>query len=739
MSPSPPTAATQFQFVGDDAQSYGERFGQPYVGQNNLSSQPLLTTPIPPFSSSFYQPLAASGLAESFSGVDSISNLPNETYLVQNAHNASWNGVVPLANQAEHVALQPTTRGSQVSLAEPEPMRHLHTDLAVLNADQYGGGHYTRHSTSKTNRKPTNVVVPIENAPNPRKRGRKQADREPRESGEEAKRTRGRPRLETKDQTPTERRRTQIRLAQRAYRNRKESAITDLQAKIDGLKEVNDEISSAYHNLFNYATQHGLLAQAPQFGQQLERLQTLVKKTQEQDILELGEEEGPEGNSDDGAQDTSNSNEETVPTLPEQPEAEQTQLYGGIVVSHEPVHEPIQAGTSHLDPALHNPQAHQYEIITAPTHDNASFGFNMPFDTNLSNPDNSYWAQHPWNRLTGPRTMSFNEWSFARRLHRNATEKAFTLISMPNPPPAKMTRVFGFVMLFETVDQIKTRTGATLDRVRDEPLNYWEHPFHRLGGSGTHFSDEIAGPSSLSGSSTYQSSGFATGPFNEPTTRVRDTLLGVSQYINMSGWEGTWFDSGEVETYLAKNGVVIPTAADLHTIEVGPDAFSDAYTEPHIQLMQTIPPNTAPPSYDNQQFDPSLTNNLPPEVGGTTFTAPLNPTPNMIPPVGPDNSWPSVSVTSSLYGAAPTTADQGIPSFTGFDNVAANAFPNTSSYMYPYHEPVGTNSVAPSRKVVLDIHRFIEELISHATCLGRAPSFRPRDIAASFWAATITE
>ncbi|KAI1211188.1 uncharacterized protein F4807DRAFT_27978 [Annulohypoxylon truncatum] len=744
MSQQNPTIRTQY--TGDNLQRYPNRSNPAH---NGSLSDPLLTTSVLPFSSNIYHPLGSSEVVEPNNSVNEGPSLSTSTSLAQHA---SWDGGVESVSQPEHSVFQFTASGTPAaSLPKPPPMRYLHTDLPVLNVEQYEEGDYSKRSSSKVNQKPNITAVHANKAPNPRKRGRKPADHDQREANEEAKRTRGRPRLETKDQTPTERRRTQIRLAQRAYRNRKESAITDLQARINDLKDVNNEINSAYQNLFDYASQRGLLAQAPEFGQQLQRLQSLIKQTQEEDIPKLSDQDSPEGNFDDnvretqGAEDIATLNEGPIPrtlptTLPSTlpptlPESQPVNPWGGFQVTHEPVIEETSASASNLDPSLINPQLHQhqYEIVTAPTPDNASFGTRLPFDMNF-NPAFTNWATHPYNRLTGPRTMSFHEWAFARRLHRHAVERASALINMPNPPPTVLSRVFGFVMLFETVDEIRARTTATLNRIRNEPLNYWEHPFHQLGGSGTHYSEH--GPSSLSGTSDYHSTGFGTGPFNERTTRVRDTLLGVSQYINMNGWEGTWFDSGEVETYLAQNGIVIPTAADLHVIEVPPNAFSDVQVPPQIQLMQTIPPNTSPMSHGNQSFASGGSDNSSPPTGLPTFPArPHIPTTG--PPTTQGDSWPHVSVTSNLY-AASQLADGGASNFTGLDNMA-NVFPNTPSYIYPHQEPAAPIQPPASKRVVLDVNRFISDMISHATCLGRAPAFRPKDIANSFWGAVVSE
>ncbi|KAL7621840.1 hypothetical protein AAE478_007340 [Parahypoxylon ruwenzoriense] len=729
-----------------------------YSGHGDLSAHSFLPTSIPPFSSNstFITPPVPSMLMQPPAGVGETSHLSTETALAQHTQQATWSGgAAQSATQTEPFNFQFTAGGTSGSLPEVQPMRYFHTDLAVLSAEEYDNGRYSRRPAAKTNPKPS--TAPVDSAPNPKKRARKPSSAEPEEPAAEAKRARGRPRLETQDQTRTERRRTQIRLAQRAYRNRKENAITDLQAKINDLREVNNEINSAYQNLFDYASSRGLLAQAPEFGQQLQRLQNLIKQTEDKETTG-DERSSPEGNSDDNqpeaprvepqrTEDVSTSTEVPFST---QPEAQSTYLMGGITLSHEPVpvpmiHEGVSTtttNTANLDPSLSNPQVGEYEIVTAPTLENASFGPNISFDPNFFNPPawQSSWAQHPWNRLTGPRTMSFNEWAFARRLHRHSVERAAALISMPNPPPTKMTRVFGFVMLFETVDEIRTRTMTTLDRLRHEPLNYWQYPFHRLGGSGTHFSPTgDHAPSSLSGDSPYQSTGFGTGPFNDRTTHVRDTLLGVSQYINMSGWQGTWFDSGEVETYLAQNGIVIPTAADIHPIEVPPGAFADVTALHHMEPMQTIPPNATPAPGGNPPFNHGMSAPGGPPMGGAdmSFSAGSDAHGGTV----RNDLWPPIPVTSNLGGAA-QTAGVGAPSFTGFDNMAANTFPSGPSYLFPRHEqPATTASPAmpAAKRVLLDVNGFIDGLISNATCLGRAPAFRPKDIASAFWGAVITD
>ncbi|GKT65212.1 bZIP family transcription factor [Colletotrichum tofieldiae] len=85
------------------------------------------------------------------------------------------------------------------------------------------------------------------------------------------KRLRGRPRLDKHNESAIDRRRTQIRLAQRAYRNRKESAIQELQKEVEELKSTNEKMSEAFMKLYDFVVSKGIIENTPGFGRQLEK------------------------------------------------------------------------------------------------------------------------------------------------------------------------------------------------------------------------------------------------------------------------------------------------------------------------------------------------------------------------------------------------------------------------------------------------------------------------------------
>ena len=420
---------------------------------------------------------------------------------------------------------------------------------------------------------------------------------------------------------PSQRRRTQIRLAQRAYRNRKENAITELEAQVRELKEANSEMRSAAQQVFASASNPHVLAQAPALGHQLRRLEALVRRSREAEAD--AEEDLDAGSLDPDSDETARSSQwratlaATASSLSENAgtatrRGHSEQLYGDILVPREPAIPPQQQ--------QQQPYAcpvgivggggggiGNYQIIAAPTMENASFATSgssssYVFTTSTSGaatgtgaghgggtppaaPSSSSSSFSPWSALPMPASGAYAETGFARRLHRFTTERAAYLICMRNPPPEKMMRVFGFARLFETTEQIRERTIAVLARTRDQPLHNWNYPFHHLGGAGTHFAQSRREPGGFDGGAgggggsggvgtgrangDPQTAGFRFGPMDATTSQIRDSLLTISQNIRMPGLQGLFWDCDEVEWYMRQNGVVIPdVAADFCPVGV---------------------------------------------------------------------------------------------------------------------------------------------------------------------------
>lgn len=110
------------------------------------------------------------------------------------------------------------------------------------------------------------------------------------------KRARGRPRIDIKDVTAADRRRTQIRLAQRAYRNRKERAIVSLEKKVSSLKDANEAMSNAFMRLHDFAVGRGLLETNPDLATQFRQTTEVFLEMARQSSADEDEDEDEEGN-----------------------------------------------------------------------------------------------------------------------------------------------------------------------------------------------------------------------------------------------------------------------------------------------------------------------------------------------------------------------------------------------------------------------------------------------------------
>ncbi|KFY05059.1 hypothetical protein V491_09209 [Pseudogymnoascus sp. VKM F-3775] len=112
----------------------------------------------------------------------------------------------------------------------------------------------------------------------------------------------GRATIDDMDEATTDRRRTQIRLAQRAYRHRKETMISSLEKKVRDLTGVNEEMSCVFISLYDSAAKIGLLQREPEFAQKMQVCTkgclALAKTT-----ADAAHDKNQDGGQDDGVQD----------------------------------------------------------------------------------------------------------------------------------------------------------------------------------------------------------------------------------------------------------------------------------------------------------------------------------------------------------------------------------------------------------------------------------------------------
>ncbi|TLD30769.1 hypothetical protein PspLS_01778 [Pyricularia sp. CBS 133598] len=677
-----------------------------------------------------------------------------------------------------------------------------HSNSPSFHAGGYDDGVVIDNSTGYGGHE--NPPLTSGEGPNPRKRARREPSKP--EDGGDKKRGRGRPRLNANDETAAERRRTQIRLAQRAYRNRKETTISSLEQQVRNLVDTNEEMSNAFAALQEFAASRGLFEQVPELGAQLQSAADKFKA--------LSQKSKPRHH-DDGSRERSrsrSSSPDAVFATPQQPASRKDECpYGGADVVRETTTQhglatplPYRSSPDSYSPSMQQRQqlvaapsnpvdASGFEIITQPTYENASFPI-LITDNDLSsmighNPSPLGTAPSP------PRTYSPAENTFGRRLQRFALECGLRLISMPNPPPLPLVRVFGFCLPFESPDMIHDRLQLSLQRHDNESLNFWEYPFYNLGGSGTHFQPM---PGALVGNQgtvdlmrNSVGGGFPIGP---PTMTIAESREKVDrkQRIMVPGFEGDFYDAEEVEIYLRKKGVHILPRQDIVTAEVNLAWFEDKKSTVQHQQQQQQPlqqqyqqqqqPQQPQQQYQQQhhhqqrqpqqaayglsqpsagiypeqvymgmpelpnmgQFLPqahAVENNvqilpvLAEQTQSPVLVGPVNP--GMV--ISPTGSHDTVS-----GGAAhdryilpdnqyPAPANMRAPiSYT----TATYQDPSMSSFaaqMPQFHTSRPTTTL-----ISLDVNMFIKKLTETTTCLGRSPGFRLENVHKAFMAAIMS-
>jgi len=183
--------------------------------------------------------------------------------------------------------------------------------------------------------------------------------------------------------------------------------------------------------------------------------------------------------------------------------------------------------------------------------------------------------------LRAPYTYSFQEKTFARRLHRAAVERCFHVLSEQPNHPVLRNRVLRLSLQFKTIDQLRDRFLYVLQRGVGESLENWHAPFIHLGGAGTHYPLKDANGNIIQRPNSYTVRRIG------PTTQLENTQnpdMTIDLNCDLSDFAGEWFDSSDVEGYLQEKGVRIDPQASFAEAEI--------ISSP-VQLDMTMGPNMA--------------------------------------------------------------------------------------------------------------------------------------------------
>ncbi|KAF2677534.1 hypothetical protein K458DRAFT_319319 [Lentithecium fluviatile CBS 122367] len=652
------------------------------------------------------------------------------------------------------------------------------------------------------------------------------------EGGAAGKKARGRPRVDTQDATAADRRRTQIRLAQRAYRQRKESTISSLKDQNTRLQNIIEQMNKSFLQFNDSALKSGLLQINPALAQQLkqvtENFVALAKSAAEssegeedavdsmQDVLTEGQRGSPttETSQDQqayhqpmdigwgySAPPRENSHQQAFNSSAKDPrrhtpcfQPEQTTTKeSGLVKFKRPVSVGQlmdQGGTAWNEPRREEPSTSQqlpFGLVDILSRQQYSAPGNQPsqiYSVNIPTPD----MTPPYLRLPTPPqlpslslkslapawTYSHDETTFARRLTRAALETGFHLLSAANQRPAALNHVFKLSLPYMTLSELRERFRMLLARGTNEDLDCWETPFIHLGGAGTHYQrkDVQGNVVKIPNAWTVR----RIGPLTSKMIRAEnasDPSQSHDLNIDLTGFEGEWFDAYDVEGYLEQEkGVHIDPRDSFAEVTIDDDFVPNKANDIGNRVYA---PN--PSKFDYSRTRRSVQSDTP------SFSTGTDSTPSSTTPTHND---PRTSSIDNFFGQsdAPFGLDMGVSLNSNFPGTDFSKFPDIDPSTF-FDQPLGLdlapgfdlpfnlnhhstlppinydnegvdmgalgldmmaagNLQAPvarhkkQKAAWVDVSKLIDAIIKHGVCLGRAPGFRRKDVDMAFEASLIT-
>ena len=550
--------------------------------------------------------------------------------------------------------------------------------------------------------------------PAPRKRQKRSSKSEEDDS---SKKQRGRPRLDTRDETAADRRRTQIRLAQRAYRSRKETTISGLKKRVNELERTIDRMSGSFIQFHDNVIESGLLLSKPALAQQL-------KETTE-DFIFLAK---------TTAMDSEHEEEEN-PTVAEAENSESASFSPDQQSSGTFDH---QAQRPSIDLLYRNPplgyemtfaeSSHDSEVEELPPFelsnqfsgkdfsraiDTASKNWSIindyqEFRVEVPSPSVSIQTLIPLLerplKASGPYTYSFQETTLSRRLHRLCLERGFRILTSPDTDPAVTARVFRLTFTFTNKKRLVARFQELLKRKAGENLENWNVPFVRIGGAGTHFPrrDDQGNP-------VYPpnvvSAARAIGPMQFSVVETPREAESTEQLLEALGLGGEWFDAHDVEEYLKTKGINV----DGHSSFVEIDPFT---MPPPLVAATSASTASSNSSGSPLQRPPTPEYGRGAQIGADVFSAQELPD-----PFGPDGLFMAQDKLldyGEVDGMGPRVWDQQMDLS---DRASAGYSPSFQDIVYRSQHPL-----------TLDVGKLLDRMVDGSACLGRAPGFRRKDV-----------
>ncbi|GJC98921.1 BZIP family transcription factor [Colletotrichum higginsianum] len=647
--------------------------------------------------------------------------------------------------------------------------------LSILNAESYDDGTLDPRAARSL---PAGRPGAVTDSESSRSKKRPKAQSSDTDAGhqeeEEKKRSRGRPRLDTNDETAKD----------RAYRNRKETAIQSLEKKVDELRRTNEEMSKEFMKLYDFAVSKGMHESTPEFGLQLQSTtEKFVSLARKSSLEPEGDDELPASQENEGeaAQDTSPSrargqhSDKSASPAADKPRnpgksldmaattatttsttTTTTAAYGGYMASYNnaPLHSNNARPHPHGLTAVHTTSwavdnqsqaPHSmglsqaplgYEIVTEATPDNASFPFGMsiehqslmaPASDSHGGPSEQPLSEALFSMLSGPSSYAYQERTFGRRLQRSTLEKGYLLMRMSNPPPSLVSSAFGFCLLFEPRERILERLANCLSVNQRETMFNWRFPFLHLGGGGTWFGE--MNEMNVSAYPPIGGGGGDGGPDGSSSSNSPRRIIGNQgtaeprrQKVDSLFGLGPW----DAETEEMRDLRIDQEHAKLRTTVPGFEG--DFYDADEVEWVLQQRGVVIPPASDfvTADIDPADFSIDTASGGAAAGSSAQGTAADIGPPSEPLEAYAREWLGVNLKPTKPTDVDLGENIDPGLRGGA------DSSSQLP------TAAGANKRSVTINVGVLVQEIGLRSVCLGRSPGVRPKDLNISFWASLVT-
>ena len=358
-----------------------------------------------------------------------------------------------------------------------------------------------------------------------------------------------------------QRRRTQIRVAQRAYRARKDSTIIDLQSQVDELRSV---LQDATTNL--QVISDKLAIDDDRLSARTDLHSTITKLMELHKTVEAVKNES---NSDDNQTSLRQSTESDGPLPKSHPDnasyAEgidsSTRSAKGYSIENDP--EPHYADA--IDAALSEVNIAWLDPFLKATNSEHTGGVFTK---------SSLLAKGIPSQLAAVPTFSWQETTFARRLMRHSHELCLRHLENPSEKYGLMLNKARYSLTFMSEEALIRKLKTSVAKSKSDPLEDWTMPVLHVGGAGKYheWNPEEEGDN-------YRfTQDRNVGPFQIPSAAFPiPTSLFPDKVAEWLGLDGVWLDHRDVEAYLRSKGLKLDSAASTTTFEIS--SSSDSWPE----------------------------------------------------------------------------------------------------------------------------------------------------------------